>query len=509
VTELPRADVLIVGSGIMGAAAARLLREADPRARIVMIDGGSPIGGTPGLHLHDVTEPELWSLYNERVATGIQGLYTGAEMTDVATDDLRELAPGMFSSNKFGEDARAMPASAIAWNTGGMGVHWTAATPWPAGDEVFDFGDRAAWTADLETARRVLGVSPSPIGPTDAGSLVIDVLRRVLAGTAPADREPQAMPMAVVPTESGLRPRTGPATIFPAIADGSDPNFTLLTGTLATRILTDEAATRALGVRVRTVSDGTEFELFADSVLVCADTLRTPQLLFASDIRPPALGRYLNEHAFIAARVLLDLDRFDIDIDALPLPREGEFCTDSLWIPQNGAAQPFHGQIMNSTFVDEQGRNLAYSVGLSLYSPVESRAENRLVFSDTETDIAGLPKMTYEFAYSDADRALIEKAMEQVQRLAVAFGDFDPETERMLLPPGSSLHLTGTVRSGETDDGQSVCDVDGRVWGFDNLYLAGNGVIPTAVVANSTLTGTITAVRAARALSRRLVPVAP
>ena len=89
----------------------------------------------------------------------------------------------------------------------------------------------------------------------------------------------------------------------------------------------------------------------------------------------------------------------------------------------------------------------------------------------------------------------------------MAFGDFDPETERMLLPPGSSLHLTGTVRSGTVDDGTSVCDTDGRVWGFDNLYLAGNGVIPTAVVANSTLTGTITAVRAARAVSRALAAV--
>jgi len=162
---------------------------------------------------------------------------------------------------------------------------------------------------------------------------------------------------------------------------------------------------------------------------------------------------------------------------------------------------------MNNTFVDDDGAPLAYSVGLSLYTPVESRAENRLVFSDTECDIAGLPKIAVEFAYSATDIALIDRALDEVERLALAFGDFDPETERMLLAPGSSLHLTGTVRSGETDDGTSVCDVDGRVWGFDNLYLAGNGVIPTAVVANSTLTGTITAVRAARAVSRRLATV--
>ena len=53
----PIADVLIVGSGIMGAATARLIRESAPGMRIVMIDGGPAIGATPGLHLHDVEEP--------------------------------------------------------------------------------------------------------------------------------------------------------------------------------------------------------------------------------------------------------------------------------------------------------------------------------------------------------------------------------------------------------------------------------------------------------------------
>jgi len=504
-TDTTRTDVLIVGSGIMGAAAAKLVREAHPHARIVMVDGGSPIGGTAGLHLHDVEEPDLWQQYNQRVSSGIQGLYTGAALTDAVAVDLPSLAPGMFNSGTFGEDAAAMPASALAWNAGGMGVHWTAATPWPAGDETFADGDEDAWDADLETARRLLHVSPSPIGPTAVGSLVIERLREVLAGTAPAGREPQPMPMAVVPTESGLRPRTSPATIFPPIAGAPDDYFTLLTATLATAVLVD--GSRATGARLRAVADGAEYEILAETVLVCADTLRTPQLLFASGIRPEALGRYLNEHAFVTSRVLMDLDRFGVDLDSLPTAREGEFCTDSIWIPQNGEAQPFHGQVMNNTFVDDDGAPLAYSVGLSLYTPVESRAENRLVFSDTETDLAGLPKIGFEFAYSDTDLALIDRALAKVEQIALAFGEFDPQTERMLLPPGSSLHLTGTVRSGEADDGTSVCDTDGRVWGFDNLYLAGNGVIPTAVVANSTLTGTITAVRAARALSRSLAAV--
>ncbi|MFC8201543.1 GMC oxidoreductase [Streptomyces sp. NPDC060006] len=503
-TDTPRTDVLVVGSGIMGSVVARLLRESDPALRITMVDGGSAIGTAPGVHLHDVDDPKLWSRYNEQVGTGVQGMYTGAEVVREVPDSLTGLTPGMFHALAFGEDAEAMPATALAWNAGGMGVHWTAATPWPAGNEVFDFGDADRWAADLDTAHALLAVTPAAIGPTEVGRLVLDVLTRHYDGTGPGDRMPQPMPMAVTPTASGPLPRTAPGTVFPAIAVGGDPAFTLLTGTLATALLV--SGDRVTGVRLRRVADGTEsseYELLADSVVVCADALRTPQLLFASGIRPPALGRHLNEHAFVTARVLLDPDRFGLGLDALPLPRAGEFSTDSLWLPHNGTAQPFHGQIMNRTYVDGDGRPLAHSVGLSLYVPVESRPENRLVFSETETDLAGMPRIGVEFGYSDADRALIGRALDEVRSLAEEFGQFDPATERALLPPGSSLHLTGTVRSGAADDGTSVCDPDGRVWGYDNLYLAGNGVIPTAMAANVTLTGAVTAVRAARAVAER------
>ncbi|MFJ9909319.1 GMC oxidoreductase [Streptomyces sp. NPDC101152] len=506
-TGTSRTGVLIVGSGIMGSVVARLLRDTDPMLDITMVDGGQPIGSAPGLHLHDLDDPALWSRYNERVATGIQGLYTGAEVVRDVADSITALAPGMFHALAFGEGAEAMPAAALAWNAGGMGVHWTAATPWPAGDEVFDFGDPDRWATDLDTARHLLAVTPVAIGPTPVGQRVLEVLRRRYDGIGPDDRRPQPMPMAVAATPAGPIPRTAPGTVFPAIAAGGDPAFTLLTGTLATALVTEDG--RVARARLRRVADGAEAELLADAVVVCADALRTPQLLFASGIRPAALGRHLNEHAFISARVLLDLDRFGIGLDTLPLPLAGEFATDSLWLPHNGAVQPFHGQIMNRTYVDEAGRPLAHSVGLSLYAPVESRPENRLVFSESDTDLAGMPRFTVEFGYSGADRELISRALDHVRSLAEEFGTFDPETELALLPPGSSLHQTGTVRAGSADDGTSVCDPDGRVWGFDNLYLAGNGVIPTAMAANVTLAGAVTAVRAARAVAERItVPAA-
>jgi choline dehydrogenase-like flavoprotein len=501
----PPADVLIVGSGIMGAAVARMLRGTDPDLRVLMIDGGPIVGAVPGLHLHDSPDPEIWSRYNERVSVGIQGIYTGAAVTPDITGELRSVQPGMYHLSALGADAAAMPAGAVAWNVGGMGVHWTAATPWPAGDECFDLGDPARWNADLERARALLGVHPAPLGPTAPGRVVLGVLEELFGAVSAPGRGPQTMPMAVEPRASGPLPRTGPSRIFPALATGDDPAFELRPGTLALSIRHD--GTRATGARVREVTTGREYDITAGTTVVCADAVRTPQLLFASGIRPEALGRYLNEHAFVTGRVLMDVDRFGLSLDDLPRPLPGEFATDSLWLPQNGPAQPFHGQIMNRVFVDEAGRALAYGVGLSLYTPVESRPQNRLAFSETERDVTGLPRITVEFSYSETDRALIQRAVNRVHEIAVRLGPFDPSTESAVLLPGSSLHLTGTVRMGLSDDGTSVCDPDGRVWGVDGLYVAGTGVIPTPIICNATLTGVITAVRAARAVAARVARV--
>lgn len=498
----PIADVLIVGSGIMGAATARLIRESAPGMRIVMIDGGPAIGATPGLHLHDVEEPELWSQYNERVSSGIQGFYAGTAPEPSRAGGVDGLEAGMHLFSGLGDDASAMPMAGAAWNVGGMGAHWTAATPWPAGAEVFDFGDPERWHADLQTARRVLQVRPAAIGPTAPGRIVLDALNERYRGTGPSERMAQPMPMAVTPAPDGTLLRTGPSRIFPPIATGGDESFTLLPGTLAVGL--DHDGGRVRGAVVLDVASGERRVIEAATTIVCADTFRTPQLLFASGIRPDALGRHLNEHAFVTGRVLMELERFGLRLGSLPLAADGEFATDSLWLPQNGPAQPFHGQIMDSTYLDDAGAPLAHAVGVSLYTPVQSRPENRIHFIDGESDLTGMPRFEIEFGYSATDLALIDQARAEMIEISELFGTFDPLTESALLPPGSSLHQTGTVRAGLADDGSTVCDPDGRVWGFDNLFLAGNGVVPTAVVANATLTGTITAVRAARAAARVL-----
>ena len=492
-------DVLIVGSGMMGAAVARCLRDERPGIRIGMIAGGPAMGPRPGQHLHDVTDPEVWELYNKRVSTGIQAFYTGVSPTDGVTASMRDVAPGMYHLASLGEEAEELSGASVAWNAGGMGIHWTAATPFPFGLEVPDILDPEEWERDLARAAELLLVNREPFPQTAAGSTVAGILGEHFDPRSAPGREVQDMPMAVNPNVVGLKERTSPSVIFPPIGEaGLDAAFTLIADSIASAIRHTDG--RATGAVLRNILTGNTTEVHADQVIVCADAVRTPQLLFASGIRPEALGRYLNEHYFLTGQVNADIDRLGLDLSSMQPPTDHEWAADCLWVPHSGATQPYQVHVMTKVLTDEARAPIGYGVGIEYYVTTEIQRDNRLEFSHDEVDAVGLPRIRAHFRYTDADRRALARARVDQAEAAGLLGEFDPATESAVLTPGSSLHLTGTVRMGAADDGTSVCDTDGRIWGFDNLFVAGTGVLPTALVCNSTLTGMTTAVRAARAV---------
>jgi len=490
-------DALIVGGGVMGAIVAAQIRADRPDASILMVDAGPPAGSAVGHHLHDTPDDDARTEYSDRARGANQERYV-RRAGQAASSDLSDIPAGMRTLAEFGNDVDQMPGASIGWNAGGMSVHWAAATPTPFGAEIPAEIDRAEWDADLAAARAYLRVHDDPYPHDPIGRAVLDVFEEVFGPASAPGRHPQPMPVAMHPDGHGRLERTGPSAVFPPISAGGDPGFELRHSTIVERILHEDG--RAVGAELRSIDGATRDVVHAEVVVVCADTFRTPQLLFASGLGGSAVGRYLNEHAFLAGTVLVDLDRLGVDTPARHL--DDEWFTSASWLPHSDVAQPFQGQIMQTPVLDEE--RPGFAVTIALYVPTEVRAENRVEFSATDSDIAGLPRMRVHFGYTAYDSALIDRARAEQAHVAARLGRFDADQPSTLLPAGSSLHYTGTARLGARDDGTSVCDPDGRVWGARGVFVAGNAVIPTALVANSTLAGAVTAVRAGRAAARML-----
>jgi choline dehydrogenase-like flavoprotein len=314
------------------------------------------------------------------------------------------------------------------------------------------------------------------------------------------------MPLAVHRNGDGRVTWSGSDVVYGEVTR-DNPRHTLVPEALVSRLRVD--GNRVAGLVVRDLTDGTEHEVEAAEVVVAADSVRTPQLLWASGVRPAALGRYLNDQpqVIFAAR-LRDVAARQAEPDAVSgsgpsLARHSGVS----WVPFTDD-EPFHGQVMQLDaspvpLADDDVVEPGTIVGLGWFCAKDLQASDRLEFDDTRSDAFGMPAVRVHYTLTDTDLASLDRAREAVRTAAAALGeplDRDPIT----LPSGASLHYQGTVRMGASDDGTSVCDPRSRVWGVRGLRVAGNGVIPTSTACNPTLTSVALAVAGARDIAATL-----
>ncbi|WP_433364594.1 GMC oxidoreductase [Actinoplanes sp. CA-142083] len=487
-------DVVVVGSGPTGAAYARILSERAPAATIALFEAGPALTDPPGMHVKNIAGFAAQRAAQRRS----EGLHphTDGEPGQYADPARRILRPGTHllpeGYQAPGEDG--LPALAMSTNVGGMGAHWTGACPRP-GD-----GERMGFLPDLDElldeAERLLEVDRHPL----AGAPYTDLVRSRLAdafdaGRAP-DRRVQPMPLAVHRRPDGALVWTGPDIVFGDVTR-NNPNFTLYAESPVQRVLVEDG--RAVGVLVAGQ------EVRARFVVVAADALRTPQLLFASGVRPPALGRYLNDQpqTVFAVRLRDVASAADVTTGAEIIGQSGVG-----WVPYTDE-HPFHGQVMQLDaspipLVSEDEPSPGTIVGLGWFCGKDLQASDRIAFSTDEVDDYGMPKPSIHYTLTARDRASLAAAREQILRAARALGEFIGD-EPLLLAPGASLHYQGTTRMGPADDGTSVCGPNSEVWGVTGLYVAGNNVIPTPIACNPTLTSVALAVAGARDIASQLV----
>jgi hypothetical protein len=430
-----------------------------------------------------------------RSKSGVSGIPGGVVVEGTIT-----ARQGTHLIGRAAEGSPGMPAAAGSTCVGGQGVHWTCATPRPVGSERISFIDEAEWEEHISTAEELLHTTHTAFGDSPQASAILE---RVREEFAPDGIGVRPLPVAADPRPDGTLRWSGPDVILGATLD--DPRFTLRAETLCVRLV--RAGDRVVGAVLRDQRTGVEEEVRADAVVVAADALRTPQLLWASGIRPAALGRYLTEHPLIfgvvAVREGVVPPRGDADPPLDPVRAVVSVAFDA-------QKHPYHAQLLYSPVsvvpVPEHSPyrdNAAGYVGMGWGVRKWPRPEDRLIFEDGDPDENGLPGIRIAYELTDREHAELERARGHQARAAAALGEFLPGMP-VIMPAGSSLHYMGTVRMGHTDDGTSVCDPYSRVWGVPGLVLAGNGLIPTANSCNTTLTSVDIAVRGAHALAAEL-----
>jgi choline dehydrogenase-like flavoprotein len=494
-----RVDVAIVGSGPAGATYARILSERAPSATIAMFEVGPIVSHPPGAHVKNIADADERA-HAQRRSEGPNAREDDDRVGGIVKSAQRRARPGTYllESGYQADGEDGLPVAAFSSNVGGMAAHWTGACPRPNDSERIGFLDETGELDELlSVGERLLEVT------TDAfdGSPYAGIVRERLAAVEDADRDTdervQRMPLAVHRRDDGPLVWSGSDVVLGDVTRGN-PGFTLFDESLATRILMEDG--QAAGVVVTDVRTGEECEVHARFVVVAADALRTPQLLWASGIRPEALGRYLNDQAQIVFAVRMRDFTPAVDADGAPQTGLSEY-TGVTWVPFT-EDMPFHGQVMQLDaspvkLADDDPAAPGSIVGLGLFCAKDLQASDRVAFSDADVDGYGMPAMQLHYTLSERDHATIERAKAEIVRLGKAIGE--PLDDRpFAMPLGASLHYQGTVRMGQADDGASVCSPDSEVWGAPGLFVAGNGVIPTSTACNPTLTSVALAVRGAR-----------
>jgi pyranose oxidase len=501
-------DILIIGSGPIGSTYARLLSEAKPEAKILMIDLGPRLTEKTGQHFKNIpneTERELAQIKSQGNHQTAYPLISVAERAisaqkgHLSLDMLARPGTHLVTDNLKDLSENQLPAASLSSNVGGMGAHWTCACPRPGNQERIPFIPKNEMDILLDKAEELLFVSQNTFPETPEGLAILKVLGNVFNENASPDRHVQKMPLACKVEQDGTRYWTGTDLILGKLAEPNyDGNFEIRSETIC-RALKHENG-KVSGAIIEHIPTKKQEEITAKIVIVAADAMRTPQLLWASNIRPKALGHYLNEHTFIFSFCELNVDLVDKSrANSYEKNKRTEPTIGVFWVPFDAPNHPFHGQVMHmdvSPIQIETHGNSKHIVGLGWGTLKELRFEDHIVFSETETDYLGMPKMNFKFSLTEKDKKTIRNAFKMQEKALSVFGKVIKEGVQTLMPAGTSLHYQGTIRMGTVNDGTSVCDEYSKVWDFENLFVGGNGVIPTATTSNPTLTSVALAVRA-------------
>lgn len=145
---------------------------------------------------------------------------------------------------------------------------------------------------------------------------------------------------------------------------------------------------------------------------------------------------------------------------------------------------------------------------LEVHSEQMPNRESRMTLT-SDKDVLGMPRLKVDWRYNSLDIRTVDEGLKLLQAELAAWGggrlDYtSEELEQRIWCQGA--HHIGTVRMSK-HEADGVVNIDCRVHGLENLYIASSGVFPTSGQANPTLTIVAMTLRLADYLKQRLIPV--
>ena len=462
------ADVVVIGSGAGGAAVAgELCRRG---ISTIIVEAGPQTTEPFGCHVRNRDPSELGLLrYNYSLNEALT-YPSGGSGSGPAFHDFK-----------------------VIHGIGGMLSYWTCNCPTPHPTERAPWISDEEWVDLLRRARDLLGVGYA-LG--DGSIRQERIIEWVCAVVERKEDGREVQPMPVAARKHGDRIR------FASIDDllGSDRKSNVLDvrSDLICREIT-HAQSRATGVVARPRRGGEDLNINATVIVVAAGVVGTPKLIANSHIDAgPALGAYLFDHPAIGSRVVL---RREILTDVPP-----DDPVFTVWIPY-ARDHAWHNQICrfptNPTAI-EYATGPNDTADIFTFSAMDVDRSNSFSFDFDRLDPFGLPEVTGHYKLGANDYQRLAGGLEEHLRIAAAIGDLiDHRWVPTFFGPGWSTHLMGSCRMGPKDDGTSCVDSFGKLWGYENVYVAGNAVFAVSNAGNPTLTTVAMALRTADAIAAR------
>lgn len=523
-------DVLIVGSGMGGAAAAKILAEAG--LKVVCLEQGR----WPQHYGHPHASPDWeWQRVMGRWRTAVN-LRLSPEDYPVDTEDEQPLM----------------------WNgVGGSTVHYTATWPryrpsdfrkgrehgfapdWPITYEdlepFYEINDRDCGTAGFVgdpamPPRKGFSTPPHPHGLY--GPVVARALNQLGWHWWPMD-------MAVITEDyDGRKACNHCGNCQSGCPRGSLADVSVTHWPKALRagaelrinsraeIIETDASGRATGVVYVDVLSGVRYFQPADIVILAANGIGTPRLLLnsANGKFPNGLanssdqvGRNLMHHGLAIVEMWVD-EYTDIHKGVVSAAmicsefaetdvRRGFINGVTLHVVRmNGAGYQAFGSHSGNTAPWGQAhhewfrKHWGHGVCILVVGEDLPLPENRVTLSDTLKDSSGLPAPKVTYRLHPNDRKIVDFGIERAKELAQALGAWEVKINDFTVPgkgykPGA-WHLLGTCRMGD-DPQTSVVNRWQQCWDIPNLYIMDGSPMVTSAAVNPTSTIGAMTVRAA------------